>query len=179
MWCPRCNRQYDDDFDTCIQCGCELEDYTPILEDDQRELLEVEETDQTVTLEPSEELTPELLASVVGHQEAHRLTVLLEGLRIPCLCRLSEEEFPLMEESGEEDQDATGEPEEIYDLLVPKMLMPKALRILEEDSAGQEESLLEDQLPPELCMDEGTEAVPEEETTPKNKRGFFGLFGKK
>lgn len=172
MWCPRCQRQYEDDIDVCIQCGCELEDYTPILAEDERDLLETEETDQIDALLPSEDLIPELLASVVGEDEAKRLSNLLEGLRIPCLCKLSQEEFPM---TDEQDQ-----PEDIYDLLVPKMLVPKALKVLEADSADQEENLLDDEMAAVLAQEEEQpEEQPQENPQPKKRKGWFGFFAKK
>ena len=172
MWCPRCQRQYEDGIDVCIQCGCELEDYTPILAEDERDLLETEETDQVDPLLPSEDLIPELLASVVGEEEAKRLSALLEGLRIPCLCKPSEEEFPMTDEQTEQ--------ETIYDLLVPKMLVPKALKVLEADSADQEENLLDEDLAAVLAEDEEDEQEEgEENPQPKARKRWFEFFRKK
>ncbi len=173
MWCPRCNKQYNTADTVCIQCGCELEDYTPILTDDQRDLLDTDDEQETSQVDESmlsEELTPELLVTVVGKKEAERLVVLLDGVKIPSLCRRSQEDFFLADEAESEEQ------EELYDLLVPSMMIRKAMRVLEEDAEGQEETILEEEMLEQLNQTEESEAEGE----PAARRGFFfGLFGKK
>ena len=199
MWCPRCQKKYDDNFDTCLVCGGPLEDYTPILAADERDILDLgeEQLKDSPDLEeqaPPEEVMPELLVSVAGEEEARRLAALLESLKIPCLCRKAEDvpmeeteevEFEELDDNFDDefDQDFAEEslPDdvEIYDLLVPQMLIRKALRVLHEDEALQaerEEAMVEESEEESLEAFEVEQPVLTEE---KPKKKFFGLFGKK
>ncbi len=217
MWCPRCNKEYPNDQTMCPKCGCELDDYSPILNQEERDMMMSDSDKPKETLTLPEELEPELLVSVVGEGETLRLVALLEGLRIPCIYRLTQddqseeteeieyeesdyedewqEEEPAMEE--EEDQDID---EPIYDILIPQAMIPKALRILNDDSRRQQEQLVEEEDLPEFEGKEYVEYSPfddleedeeeddqqedpsPEETNreePAKRKGFFGLFGKK
>ncbi len=198
MWCPRCQKKYDDEFETCLVCGGALEDYTPILAADEKDILDLgeERPDDSPDLEeqaPPEDLMPELLVSVAGEDEARRLAALLESLKIPCLCRKSEDAplEELEEEAVEEyeddydddlDQDFVDDtlPDdvEIFDLLVPQMLIRKALRVLHEDEALQAER---EAAQAEIVEEDATESKEQEAvlTEEKPKKKFFGLFGKK
>ncbi len=201
MWCPRCQKKYDDDFTTCLICGGELEEYTPILALDDRDVLDLGEasipSSEMNEEAPPEEVMPELLVSVAGEEEARRLANLLESLKIPCLCRKAEQGLPAAEEwedadgeFEESDEDFDDEfdeeeaflpaDEEIYDLLVPQMLVRKALRVLHEDEALQAEREAAAQKRAEVPASDASENdsdLTEAEEKPKKK--FFGLFGKK
>jgi len=216
MWCPRCNKEYEESYTACPKCGCELEDYAPILNQEERDMMmtDTQKPQETVVL--PEELEPELLVSVVGEAETLRLVALLEGLRIPCIYRLTEEEeIPTdeWEESAQEewesdlpsedfDDEADESDEPIYDILIPKAMIPKALRILNEDSRRREEELLEEEELPEFDgkefveyspfddddeeddiqqedRDDSQTVSPADAEDGKKKKGFFGLFGRK
>lgn len=176
MRCPRCNREYDRDFDTCLVCGCPLEEYVPILSREEEEVLDLEDSlPDTDAL--TQELLPELLVSVMGKEEARRLAALLQEYRIPCMCRLSQNEA--------ETQDAASG-EAVYDLLIPKMLFPKAVRILNEDAAAitaeegmQEEALWEGEPAEEQSGEEKATASGDLETPIPKKKKRWGIFGKK
>ena len=92
MWCPRCNKEYPDDQTMCPKCGCELDDYSPILNQEERDMMMSDSDKPKETLTLPEELEPELLVSVVGEGETLRLVALLEGLRIPCIYRLTQDD---------------------------------------------------------------------------------------
>ena len=37
MWCPNCNKEYDEGFTLCAKCGEKLVAYTPIVSDQDAE----------------------------------------------------------------------------------------------------------------------------------------------
>lgn len=172
MWCPRCNKEYPDDQTMCPKCGCELDDYSPILNQEERDMMMSDSDKPKETLTLPEELEPELLVSVVGEGETLRLVALLEGLRIPCIYRLTQddseeeveeieyEDFDYEDDLPEEDfvmeEDDQEIDEPIYDILIPQAMIPKALRILNDDSHRHQEQLVEEENLPEF---EGKEYV--------------------
>lgn len=92
MWCRKCNKFYDTDSDTCEKCGQKLEDYTPIVENDEEDVLflsnEPKENDDEAEIAEQESKTPfaemlfdgepKLLITVIGEDEAARTMELLE-----------------------------------------------------------------------------------------------------
>lgn len=169
MWCPHCNQEYDETFQQCLVCGGDLVAYTPILTDSQRAVLELDEQQEQNVPENTmaEEAMPELLATVIG-EDARDLVDRLQALRIPCLCRPGEDaEFALTE----------GEP--VYDILVPKKMIAKALAILAEEEAESEPLQAE-----EFCNDledtvAGEQPVKSEKEKSEKKKKWLGFFGKK
>ncbi len=190
MWCEHCNQHYDDEFETCLVCGAKLQHYSPILTQEERAVLDLfqEQEDQELAEHRApEEIMPELLVTVAGEEEARRLAALLEGLKVPCLCRPSQTENLALEDEAFAEEDETLaqvalpeelEQETLYDLLVPKMLVRKALRILHEDEALQEErqaALAKEQEQKVAWSD----LQEEEEKPDKATRKWLGWFGKK
>jgi hypothetical protein len=166
MWCSHCKKEYEGDFESCLICGSKLEEYVPILSQEEREVLDLEEKEEANIGEfLAEDVLPQLLVTVVGKEEAKRLVALLQNFKIPCMCHLCEED-------GEWEID--GE-EPIYDLLVPQMMIRKAMRILTEDEEKngetQEEEIVTETLTPPMEEDEPAKK--------KNSGGFFSFFGKK
>ncbi len=155
--CPRCNREYEENLEHCLVCGAELTEYTPILSAEERDALEL---NSEVTADMLEEINPEnlpeIICSVVGKEEAVRLSALLQEYRIPCMCK----------ENGEE--------EDVYDLYIPKKKFNQALELLNQDEAEME------QQEEEMVLEAGK---PEEKSEPKKdseakqmKRLFSWLF---
>ena len=191
MWCPRCEKQYDDEFTTCLICGGDLEEYQSILAQDDGQILDLEEAqpEDAPKQAPPEELMPELVVSVAGEEEARRLAALLEGLKIPCLCCKAEDlpqEDALFEEWEEtdeafsdedfpEEEESFPEGEDIYDLLVPQMMLRKALRILQEEEALQAEREAAAKAKEEAAK----QADQPAQSAPKARKSLFGFFGKK
>ena len=98
----------------------------------------------------------------------------------------------------EEDDQEIDEP--IYDILIPPAMIPKALRILNDDSHRHQEQLVEEENLPEFEgkeyveyspfddyddqeeLDQQEDQFPEESNSrvePEKRKGFFGFFGKK
>ncbi len=162
--CPRCNREYEENLENCLVCGANLTTYTPILSEDEREALELNEEPVTEMMleEINPENLPELIVSVVGEEEARRLSVLMQEYRIPCMCK----------ENGEE--------EDVFDLFVPKTFFNKAFALLQADEEAlelqeeQEELFLED----EELEQEQQEPEESKEEPSKKKKGLFSFFRK-
>lgn len=149
--CPRCNKEFDETLENCLVCGATLTEYTPILSAEEREALELNgEVTADMLEEINPENLPEIICSVVGKEEAVRLSALMQEYRIPCMCK----------ENGEE--------EGVYDLLIPKKKFNQALELLNEDEAemAQEELDLEEQEP----------AKQEEETKAPKKKKWYDWF---
>lgn len=98
MWCKNCNKSYDTDGDTCEKCGAKLEEYTPIIESDNDDVvfltndLPDEPREECETLENKNNLSemlfdgePKLLITVIGDDEAQRIIELLEQNKIPSM----------------------------------------------------------------------------------------------
>lgn len=154
--CPRCNREYEENLENCLVCGAELTEYTPILSEEERDALELNgEVTADMLEEINPENLPEIICSVVGKEEAVRLSSLLQEYRIPCMCK----------ENGEED--------DVYDLFIPKKKFNQALELLNQDEAEMEQEELgglEEQQPVE-------EQEPKKESEAKQmKRLFSWLF---
>lgn len=154
--CPRCNREYEENLENCLVCGAELTEYTPILSAEERDALELNgEVTADMLEEINPENLPEIICSVVGKEEAVRLSALMQEYRIPCMCK----------ENGEE--------EGVYDLLIPKKKFNQALELLNQDEAEMEQEELgglEEQQPVE-------EQEPKKESEAKQmKRLFSWLF---
>ena len=154
--CPRCNREYEENLENCLVCGAELTEYTPILSEEERDALELNgEVTADMLEEINPENLPEIICSVVGKEEAVRLSALMQEYRIPCMCK----------ENGEE--------EGVYDLLIPKKKFNQALELLNQDEAEMEQEELgglEEQQPVE-------EQEPKKESEAKQmKRLFSWLF---
>ncbi len=151
--CPRCHREYDEQLENCLVCGSELKKYDAILSGEERAVLELdEEVTPTMLEEINPENLPEVICSVVGKEEAMRLSCLMQEHRIPCMCK----------ENGEE--------EDVYDLFIPKKNFNQALEILNQDEAEMDEAeelVLEEQEP----LEEGEETQQEE--APSLKKRFW------
>lgn len=98
MWCENCNRQFDTDEKNCPECGNELIDYTPILDED-ADLSGINEVDDALAGEESAEVeeiqidieaNSQLLVTVIGEKEAKRIITLLTDNHIPAFEKLSE-----------------------------------------------------------------------------------------
>ena len=86
--CPRCNREYEENLENCLVCGAELTEYTPILSAEERDALELNgEVTADMLEEINPENLPEIICSVVGKEEAVRLSALMQEYRIPCMCK--------------------------------------------------------------------------------------------
>ena len=99
MWCRKCNKFYDTESDTCEKCGQKLEDYTPIVESDEDDVLflsnepkqndDEPETAAQQSKTPFAEMLfdgePKLLITVIGEDEAARTMELLEQNNIPSM----------------------------------------------------------------------------------------------
>lgn len=143
--CPRCNREYDEALENCLVCGNELTTYTPILSEEERATLNLEEEVTSDMLEEiNPENLPEVICSVMGKEEAVRLSELLMEHHIPCMCK----------ENGEE--------EDVFDLLIPKKNFNKALELLHEDEMNMEssEELPCEEDPMEEPAEEGEQSKP-------------------
>lgn len=150
--CPRCNREYEENLENCLVCGAELTEYTPILSAEERDALELNgEVTADMLEEINPENLPEIICSVVGKEEAVRLSALMQEYRIPCMCK----------ENGEE--------EGVYDLLIPKKKFNQALELLNEDEAGMEQ---EEEIE---IGDREVEEEKEQAEAPKKKR-FLDWF---
>ena len=91
--CPRCNREYEENLENCLVCGAELTEYTPILSAEERDALELNgEVTADMLEEINPENLPEIICSVVGKEEAVRLSALMQEYRIPCMCKENGEE---------------------------------------------------------------------------------------
>lgn len=149
--CPRCNKEFDEALENCLVCGATLTEYTPILSREERDALEL---NSQVTADMLEEINPEnlpeIICSVVGKEEAVRLSALMQEYRIPCMCK----------ENGEE--------EGVYDLLIPKKKFNQALELLNEDEAQMEQE--------ELDLEEQESAKQEEETKAPKKKKWYDWF---
>lgn len=149
--CPRCNREYEENLENCLVCGAELTEYTPILSAEERDALELNgEVTADMLEEINPENLPEIICSVVGKEEAVRLSALMQEYRIPCMCK----------ENGEE--------EGVYDLLIPKKKFNQALELLNEDEAEMEQE--------ELDLEEQEPAKQEEETKAPKKKKWYDWF---
>ena len=149
--CPRCNREYEENLENCLVCGAELTEYTPILSAEERDALELNgEVTADMLEEINPENLPEIICSVVGKEEAVRLSALMQEYRIPCMCK----------ENGEE--------EGVYDLLIPKKKFNQALELLNEDEAEMEQE--------ELDLEEQESAKQEEETKAPKKKKWYDWF---
>ena len=149
--CPRCNREYEENLENCLVCGAELTEYTPILSAEERDALELNgEVTADMLEEINPENLPEIICSVVGKEEAVRLSALMQEYRIPCMCK----------ENGEE--------EGVYDLLIPKKKFNQALELLNEDEAQMEQE--------ELDLEEQEPAKQEEETKAPKKKKWYDWF---
>ena len=149
--CPRCNREYEENLENCLVCGAELTEYTPILSAEERDALELNgEVTADMLEEINPENLPEIICSVVGKEEAVRLSALMQEYRIPCMCK----------ENGEE--------EGVYDLLIPKKKLNQALELLNEDEAQMEQE--------ELDLEEQESAKQEEETKAPKKKKWYDWF---
>lgn len=149
--CPRCNREYEENLENCLVCGAELTEYTPILSAEERDALELNgEVTADMLEEINPENLPEIICSVVGKEEAVRLSALMQEYRIPCMCK----------ENGEE--------EGVYDLLIPKKKFNQALELLNEDEAQMEQE--------ELDLEEQESAKQEEETKAPKKKKWYDWF---
>lgn len=149
--CPRCNREYEENLENCLVCGAELTEYTPILSEEERDALELNgEVTADMLEEINPENLPEIICSVVGKEEAVRLSALMQEYRIPCMCK----------ENGEE--------EGVYDLLIPKKKFNQALELLNEDEAEMEQE--------ELDLEEQESAKQEEETKAPKKKKWYDWF---
>ena len=139
-------------MENCLVCGSELKEYDAILSAEEREVLELEEEVTSTMLEEiNPENLPEIICSVVGKEEAVRLSALMQEYRIPCMCK----------ENGEE--------EGVYDLLIPKKKFNQALELLNEDEAEMEQEELgglEEQQPVE-------EQEPKKESEAKQMKRLF------
>jgi len=98
MWCENCSRQFDTDEKNCPECGNELIDYTPILDED-ADLSGINEVDDALAGEESAEVeeiqidseaNSQLLVTVIGEKEAKRIITLLTDNHIPAFEKLSE-----------------------------------------------------------------------------------------
>lgn len=165
MWCPHCNQNYDETFQQCVVCGADLVEYTPILTDSERAVLDLDEQQEQNLLENAmvEEALPELLATVIG-QDARELVYKLQSLHIPCLCR-----------PGEDAEFAVSAGEPVYDILVPKKMIAKALEILTEEEAGALQESEACDMSEDVAIAESSEQQEEEKHEKKKK--WFGLFG--
>ncbi len=149
--CPRCNREYEENLENCLVCGAELTEYTPILSEEERDALELNgEVTADMLEEINPENLPEIICSVVGKEEAVRLSALMQEYRIPCMCK----------ENGEE--------EGVYDLLIPKKKFNQALELLNEDEAQMEQE--------ELDLEEQEPVKQEEETKAPKKKKWYDWF---
>ncbi len=99
MWCENCNRQFDTDEKNCPECGNELIDYTPILDEDADlagindvpdALSEEEVLNEDIQMEI--ESKSQLLVTVIGEKEAKRIIKLLTENRIPAFEKIAEQQ---------------------------------------------------------------------------------------
>lgn len=141
MICPRCNREYDKEFDHCLVCNVPLTEYTSIL-DEEDSLLTPGETEQPAL---ADENLPELLVTVIGEQEARETVDLLQGMNIPCLCRKNQEG------------------EDWFDLLVPACYFNDGFALLEQ-MAQAEEQPDDEELPDDVEQPDDGAEQPDEDT---------------
>ena len=99
MWCENCKKSFETDEKNCPECGNELIEYTPILDGEQAELLDINEDALADELnEAAEEVqidieaTSQLLVTVIGEKEAKRIISLLNDNHIPASCKEAEEQ---------------------------------------------------------------------------------------
>ena len=150
MWCAHCQKEMDVDRADCPLCGRPLQAYTPILSTEAAAVLEVDETGIAPGIVWPEEFKPVFLLAVADEEEGARLAALLEGKRIPCLCK------------------PDGEDPGVFNLFVPEMLLEKALQLV----------MAEDEdLPAEEGEAEPAPAAPEAEPEAPARQKWFGLVG--
>ncbi|MBR2152867.1 MAG: hypothetical protein IJ944_06270 [Clostridia bacterium] len=95
MWCENCKRQFETEEKNCPECGKELIDYTPILDED-ADLSGINDIPDALAEEVTEEVqidieaTSQLLVTVIGEKEAKRVISLLVENNIPAFEKASE-----------------------------------------------------------------------------------------
>ena len=96
MWCENCNRQFETEEKNCPECGKELIDYTPILDED-ADLSGINEVpdalaDELVAEDTQVDIeaTSQLLVTVIGEKEAKRVISLLVENNIPAFEKVAE-----------------------------------------------------------------------------------------
>ncbi len=96
MWCENCKRTFGTDEKNCPECGKELIDYTPILDEDS-DLLGINEDfdalvdeDYSDDIQVNIEVNSKLLVTVIGEKEAKRSISLLNDNHIPASCKVAE-----------------------------------------------------------------------------------------
>ncbi len=108
-WCPKCKNEYENDVKICAECHMELVDY-----------LEVE-GDEDITK----------LCNVASLQEAHMIKSLLDAYGIPVLSK--------SKGSGDYLQIIAGTNYQGVDIYVPASSLNEAIKIINEDIAGEDE----------------------------------------
>ncbi len=174
MWCENCKKSFETEEKLCPECGKELIDYTPILDEDTDlsgineipDALEGEETTEEVQIDI--EATSQLLVTVIGEKEAKRIISILNENNIPAFEKIADEqslddldgiewdeedfedEFEDEEYETEsltppETEDELLLPEEIlYDIFVPETQFPEAMTLMLEKDKDRDATIIDD-----------------------------------
>lgn len=171
MWCRKCNKFYDTESDTCEKCGQKLEDYTPIVESDEDDVLflsneskenvdepetPVQESKTAVFAEMLFDGEPKLLITVIGEDEAARTMELLEQNNIPSM----KKEAQIHTADEECDNDFEGEELEFIDEEESEDYKAEFSALCDEALEGEE---LYDIFVPAECFSDALRIVIEDE----------------
>ena len=171
MWCRKCNKFYDTESDTCEKCGQKLEDYTPIVESDEDDVLflsneskenvdepetPVQESKTAAFAEMLFDGEPKLLITVIGEDEAARTMELLEQNNIPSM----KKEAQIHTADEECDNDFEGEELEFIDEEESEDYKAEFSALCDEALEGEE---LYDIFVPAECFSDALRIVIEDE----------------